>query len=422
MDARPIPSGVRVEGRVRVPPSKSVTQRLFNLALLARRPVTIERALDAEDTRAWLRAFRSLGWAVDRNKDVVRLEPGSAPESARIDCGDGGTMLRFLLAALATQSGEWILDGSARLRERPVGPLVDSLRRLGGHLVYLGEEGRAPVRVRGGRLRPGEVTLDAGLSSQYLSALMMACARADGEVTIVVTALTSAPYLDLTVDAVERFGGSVSRVADDSWRVSPATLGGGCHRVEGDWSAAAYPAAAAALTGGRVELLEVDPASRQGDRRFLDLLASMGAEIEWGEAGAVVTGRDLRSLDVDMSDMPDQVPTLAALAPFAAGRTRIRGVRHLRLKESDRLAAMSRELRRLGAAAMEMEDGLSLEGVWVDRRPPETPVEVDSHGDHRIAMSLALVGLRRPGVAVERPEVVAKSYPDFWEDLRSLLP
>lgn len=421
MRARAIPAGVSVRGRVRVPPSKSVTQRYFNLALLSQRPATIERALDAEDTRAWLRAFRALGWSVGTADGTVELCPGELPAGAEIHCGEGGTMLRFLVAALATLRGEWILDGSPRLRERPVGPLVDSVRDLGGSVDYLHREGFAPLRIRGDGLTAGRVTLDAGLSSQYLSALLMAGTKASGEVTISTPALVSAPYLDLTVDALARFGGSVTRPDERTWRVRPSALEGGCHRVEGDWSAAAYPAAAAALTGGRVELLDVDPSSRQGDRRFLDLLTRMGAGVERCDGGLAVTGAQLRSLEVNMADLPDQVPTLAALAPFALGTTRIEGVPHLRLKESDRLAAMAGELGRLGAEVEERRDGLIVAGLWAEREPPADRVLVATHGDHRVAMSLALVGLRRPGVVVENPEVVAKSYPSFWEDLGSLL-
>jgi 3-phosphoshikimate 1-carboxyvinyltransferase len=195
-------------------------------------------------------------------------------------------------------------------------------------------------------------------------------------------------------------------------------------RVEGDWSAACYPAAAAALTGGEVRLAGVFPDSRQGDRHFLDLLAAMGAEIEWQGDALAVRGRErgnLQGIDADLSGLPDQVPTLAALGPFARGTTRITNVPHLRIKESDRLGAMASELGRVGATVEEGPDNLTLHGTWHGATPPAGRVVIDSHNDHRIAMSMALVGLRRPGIEIAAPAVVGKSYPEFWADLLSLL-
>jgi 3-phosphoshikimate 1-carboxyvinyltransferase len=268
------------------------------------------------------------------------------------------------------------------------------------------------------------VALDAGVSSQFLSALLMAATVAAGEVEIVVEQLTSHPYVDLTLDLLARFGAEVEATAT-GYRVQPRPLASpGAYRVEGDFSAAAYPAAAAALTGGRVTLTGLPRDSRQGDRGFLDLLAAMGARVDWrpqDDAVEVAGSGRLDAVDRDLSAMPDQVPTLAALAPFARGTTVIRGVPHLRIKESDRLAAMASELGRLGATVEERPDGLVIRGVWADADPPTSAVTVDSHDDHRIAMSLALTALRRPGVSIADPEVVAKSYPGFWNDLRSLL-
>ena len=184
--------------------------------------------------------------------------------------------------------------------------------------------------------------------------------------------------------------------------------------MEADFSAAAYPAAAAVLTGGEVELWPLGATSKQGDRRFMELLERMGARIDWTADGLRVTAGPLCAIDADLSASPDQVPTLAALAPFARGTTRITNVPHLRIKESDRLSAMASELERCGAAVEELPDGLVIPGVWAEQPPPATPVEVATWGDHRIAMSMALVGLRRPGVRIADPGVVAKSYPDFW--------
>jgi 3-phosphoshikimate 1-carboxyvinyltransferase len=277
------------------------------------------------------------------------------------------------------------------------------------------------LRVHGGTLAGGRVRLDAGESSQYLSALLLAGQRAGGPIEIEVARLTSAPYVELTIDAIADFGGVVEQTEPGLWIARPSELRGGTIEIEPDLSAAAYPAAAAALTGGDVLLEGVSLASRQGDRRLLELLATMGARVEQEPAGVRVRGERLMGLDDDLSDIPDQVPTLAALAPFACGTTRIRNVAHLRLKESDRLAAMASELRRAGAEVEELADGLVVPGVWAEREPPSSPVEIDPHGDHRIAMAMALVGLRRPNLALRDPRVVAKSWPGFWAAMTSLL-
>jgi len=426
-----VPAGRRAEGRLAPPPSKSLTHRALNLALLARGELVVERPLEAEDTHLFRAALEQLGWRCEPEAPVWRLVPGPRPSGAEIHCGNAGTMLRFLVATLAATPGTWRLDGVPRLRERPVGPLAAALAELDAEIEWLGAPGHPPLTLHGRRLAGGRVRLDAGESSQYLSALLMAATAAAGPVEIEVPRLTSAPYVDLTLDLLARFDGRAERTAD-GFRVDPCPLASpGRLRIEGDLSAACYPAAAAALTGGTVVLAGVDPASRQGDRAFLDLLAEMGAEVTWrGSGGAPGAGEvevrgaaPLRALDADLSSLPDQVPTLAALAPFARGTTRIRNVAHLRIKESDRLAAMARELGRLGVPVEERPDGLVVPGVWADGPPPEppSPIRVDPHGDHRIAMSLAVTGLRRPGTLIAHPEVVAKSYPGFWRDLAGLL-
>jgi 3-phosphoshikimate 1-carboxyvinyltransferase len=428
-----VPAGLRAAGRLAPPSSKSLTHRAFDLALLAGAPLRVERPLDAEDTRLFRAALGVLGFTVTEEQGgagalaAVVLEPGPRPEAAELFCGNAGTLYRFLVAALAALPGRWRLDGVGRLRERPVGPLVDALRPLGAEIESDGADGYAPMTIHGRRLAGGRTTLDAGASSQYLSAILMAALVAADDVEVTVGALTSAPYVDLTLDMVERFGGRVE--ADGGvYRVQPGLVAPGRLRIEADLSAACYPAAAAALTGGRVVLAGVAAGSRQGDRRFFELLAEMGAEVEWrtGDEGEEVEVRGtgvLRALDADLSALPDQVPTLAALAPFARGTTRIRNVPHLRIKESDRLAAMAHELGRIGAPVEELEDGLVIPGIWADDRPtaPAAPFRIDPHGDHRIAMSLAVAGLARPGVAVAHPGVVGKSYPRFWTDLASLL-
>ncbi|MCG8459177.1 MAG: 3-phosphoshikimate 1-carboxyvinyltransferase [Holophagales bacterium] len=443
-----IPAGRVARGEVHVPGSKSITQRYFCLALLHRRALEVVRPLVSEDTLHFLGALEAAGSRVERGADRVGIGAGSLEAAegegyTSIDCGAGGTMFRFLTAALAAVPGRWRLDGIPRLRERPVGPLLSALRRLGARVECPDEDGFAPLHIEGGSLEGGNTVLDAGASSQFLSALLLAGTAARRGVSVELEALTSEPYVNLTVDAIHDVGGAVERTETggrDCFRVKPLPSAGWPRqvRVEGDYSSAAYPAAAAALTRGEVFLPGLRADSRQGDRAFLDLLATMGAELEWqdtggsGNGGQSNTGPGLRvrgrgpllAVAADLSAIPDQVPTLAALAPFAEGTTRIENVPHLRIKESDRLAAMASELRKAGAEVEELEDGLIIPGVWAEgsgKTPPDSEADIATWGDHRIAMAMSLVALRRPGLRIHQPEVVAKSYPDYWRDLESLL-
>ncbi len=246
--------------------------------------------------------------------------------------------------------------------------------------------------------------------------------RASTPVEIVVDAPSSSPYLELTLAAMARFGVPAARLRDGAFRIDPAAPQPPADlAVEPDYSAAAYPAAAALLTSGRVRLRGLVADSFQGDRRFLDVLAQVGADLDWQGDELEVSGRPGRGGVFDLGDMPDQVPTLAAVAPFLQGETRIVNVPHLRIKESDRLAAIAMELARVGAEVEELDDGLIVQGSWHETDPPVAEVRCESYDDHRIAMAMALVGLRRPGVSIADPQVVAKSYPHFWKDLDTLL-
>jgi 3-phosphoshikimate 1-carboxyvinyltransferase len=432
-----LPSG-RISGEVRPPGSKSGTNRAINLAILRARGagvvsegiqssepsgsgVTLRGALLSEDTELFLEVARGFGLHVEVEGTTVRLGAGRATTTGRFACGNGGTMTRFLVATASVIPGEWLIDGTPRLRERTVAPLVDALRGLGAQIDCLEREGFVPLRVRGG-LESGRgelaVALDAGVSSQFLSALLMAGQVAPSPWRIDLRALTSAPYVDLTLEALAAFGGSCRPTAT-GYAVEPSRLAAGEIAVEIDYSAACYAAAGAALTGGPVSLLGARERSQQGDRRFLDLLAEAGAEVSFGRGGepaARVSGLASRGLVVDAGDIPDQVPTLAVLGPFLAGGLTVHNAAHLRIKESDRLAAMVEMLTRAGAVAHETADGLRVEGCWASQAPPDREVAIDPKGDHRIAMSAAVLALRRPGLRLEDPGAVVKSYPDFWRD------
>ena len=430
-DPYPVRRAAGVSGVVEPPGSKSISHRALNLALIGRRPATIENLLDADDIAAFRAALVAMGWRVRSVAGSgLRVEPGQedgAEDAVRLDCRSAGTLLRLLVASCAVTPGEWILDGSPRLRERPIGPLVAALRQLGAGIEELGRPGCAPVRIRGGRLTGGRVEIDAGESSQYVSALLMAALNAEGPIELLAPVLVSSPYVDTTLEVMADFGAPVGVRRDGEareFRVEPRKpeLVDGRYRVAGDDSAAAYPAAAAAICGGSVRLRGLAPASTQGDRAFLGLLERMGATVQaTGQEIQVEGGGALTAVDCDLSAMPDQVPTLAAVAAFANGTTWIRNVAHLRIKESDRLAAVATELRRAGATVDELEDGLRIEGNPGLAAAPGSPrVPIDTYDDHRIAMSMALVGMRRGGLSIRRPEVVGKSYPGFWADLEEI--
>ena len=423
---RPVPAGRIARGAVVVPPSKSVSHRYLNLALLARQPISIERLLDADDIRHFRGALDALGFGLRASGDAARHRAAGGEPRRRRD------PVRQRRHALPVPHRD--VDGGARTlgaRRQPAPartahpsrwstPCARSARAS----ATAAADGQAPLEIEGGSLRGGETSLDAAESSQYASALMMAGTCAPAPVRVRLEALSSSPYLELTVEALRDFGVEVGRDASRThYQVEPGRLRAPRRLViEGDYSAATYPAVAALVTGGRVRLEGLRAESAQGDRAFFDLLVAAGARVEAKDDGVEVErAGKLRAIRADLRDMPDQVPTLAALAPFLEGTTEISGVRHLRVKESDRLAAMASELGRAGVPVRELDDGLIVEGCWFDREPPVDPVVIDPHDDHRIAMALALVGLRRPGLAIADPEVVGKSYPNFWRDLSTLL-
>lgn len=423
LDSRllPIPAGGRVRGSLRVPGSKSLTNRYLVLALLADAPTEIERPLVAEDTERLLAALAALGCGVEARADRVRVVPRErAVARASLDCGASGTMARFLTAALTVLPGEWRLDGVERLRQRPLAPLLAALESLGARIDATA--GCLPLTVHGAGLAAGRARVAAGESSQYVSGLLLAATRALGEVVVEVDGLRSAPYVELTIAAMAEFGCPVERRGASVFAVRPRPPHSARVVVPGDDSAACYPAAAALVTGGAIELEGLARDSEQADRGFFEWLRRMGGGVEWrGDRLTVRSTGALTAVDADLSSMPDQVPTLAALAPFARGTTRISNVPHLRHKESDRLAAVAGGLRRLGVEVVEHADGLEIPGCWSRGAPPEDSVEIDTCGDHRIAMSFAVLGLRRPGVVLREPGVVAKSYPGFWRDLWEVL-
>lgn len=412
----------RVSGSIRIPGSKSITHRALILAALAETESEILNALSAEDTLITAEALRRLGADVAWEEERVRVTPPArrwvSPGGA-IPLSNSGTSARLLLAVAAAGEGRFAFDGSPRLRERPMDPVIQAITSLGPRLTPLARPGYLPVEILSNGIRGGDVTVDARESSQFLSALLLVAPLASSEMRIGwLEPAASFPYVEITLAMMRAAGLRFTR--EDGPRIivpAPQRLAGMQTTVEGDFSSASYFWAAAAVTGGEIFTGPLFPESPQGDRGLLAVLERMGCRVEWVRDGVRVHGPDrLEAIDVDMNRMPDMVPTLAVVAAFASGTTRIRNVSHLRIKESDRLGVMARELAKFGVPVQETPDGLIIEGGHA--RTPTEPVF--AHDDHRIAMTFAVAGLGVPGVRIEGAEAVVKSYPSFWEHFERL--
>jgi len=417
--------------RLAAPASKSLTQRALVIASLGRGRSHLRRPLLGEDGTLLREALGACGVRIAATAGGADLEVdgGEATRGAGVALmlGNAGTAMRFLAARLAVEPDPRLLDGGPRMRQRPIEDLLESLRALGMEAEAVRGNGCPPIRVGGGRPRGGAVSLSGARSSQFLSALLMAAPRFERGVDVAIQGpLVSRPYVDLTIAMMRRFGVEV-RTAPAVDPGGAGTTGrftvapGGTYRaadvtIEGDWSSASYLFAAAAIVPGRVEVEGLDPASRQGDAGILAILRQMGCRVDGGAGGVVaVEGPEgLRAVDADLRDMPDLAPTVAILALFADGPSRIHGVPHLRLKESDRIEALAAGIAALGGEADAGPDGLTI------RPRPLQGGTIDPRGDHRMAMAFAVAGLRVPGVVILDPHCVAKSYPGFWDDFDRL--
>lgn len=403
-----------MEATLTLPGSKSYTHRALIAAALAAGESVVTNALKAEDTELTARALTMLGADLDWQGSTLRVKGTGgllAPLSESIYLGNSGTSMRFLTAVAALGQGTYRLTGTPRLCERPMGELLEAMSRLGGRATSEKGDNCPPIIVQGGSLTGGKTSLSGQVSSQYLSALLLVGSLSSQGVEIEITGeLVSRPYVDITLDVLTDFGISHYREAYRRFFLP----GGQRYRsrhydVEADASSASYFWAAAALTGGRLTVTNLDLESCQGDIDFLAVLARLGCHLTSSPEGLTVEGGPLKGIHMDMSAMPDLVPTLAVLAAYAEGETLVSGVAHLRHKESNRLAAVATELRKMGVAAEETPDGLHILGG--------TPrgALIETYHDHRLAMSFAVAGLKTPGVTIQDPDCVAKSFPDFWE-------
>lgn len=431
---RCIPASCPLNAEVVIPGSKSLTNRALITAALADGTSVLSNVLFAEDTHLMMEALRTLGIAVTADERGCAVEVtgcnGHIPESgADLFCGNSGTTIRFLSAMVALGNGRFQLDGVARMRKRPIGALGEALQALGAGIEYPGEEGFPPIVVHASGLRGGYVAFNSPQSSQLVSALLLAAPYAARDVFIEVAGdVPSLPYLKMTTAVMDRFGVGVLEDfarpgADRSMRFiveAPQRYQATALSIEPDATNASYFLAAAAIAGGRVTVRGLGLGSVQGDIGFVDVLERMGCRVERETMRLTVTGpldgARLRGIEIDLNDMPDTVLTLAVLGLFADSPTAIRNVANLRLKETDRLAALRRELTKLGAVVEELPDGLII-------HPPHrlTPTAIDTYDDHRMAMSFALAGLKCPGMVINGPQCCAKTFPDFFERFERMI-
>lgn len=416
-DRRPIEPGRVVRGRIRPPGSKSQANRLLVLAASAGGRSVVAGLSDGDDVRRMIEGLRALGVGIERRDDVAEVEGlGRGPDrDVTIDAGASGTTMRFLTGFAAAGTGRVVLDGTARMRERPLGPLLDACEALGAEVEPLGEPGHPPVAVRG-PLRGGDVAIDATTSSQFLSALLLAAPLARSTVTVHASGpVASGTYVEATLEALDWFGVTVGEV-DGGWRVPAEPPSGRPVTIEPDASSAVYPWVGAAITGGDVLVEGLDRAtSTQGDIGVLDVLEAMGAVVTQESDGIRLRGpAALRAVEADLSGCPDGSLALAVAAAFADGPSRLDGLGTLRVKETDRLAAIEAELRRLGVDAV--VDGDSL----VVTPAPMHGAVVRTYDDHRMAMAFALAGLVVPGIVIDDPRCVAKTWPGFFEALDAI--
>lgn len=408
-----------VSGEVTLPGSKSLSNRILLLAALAEGETKITNLLDSDDIRHMLNAFTSIGvdysLSDDKTECVVQGKGGplNIDGSSELFLGNAGTAMRPLCAALCLGQGEFTLTGEARMFERPIGDLVDCLRSAGANIDYLGDTDYPPLKITGTGLKGGSVSIKGNISSQFLTAMLMAAPLCESDLEIVIDGeLVSKPYILITLDVMKKFGVEVENhdyqrfvIKAGQKYVSPKEI-----MVEGDASSASYFLAAAAIAGGTVRVHGTGTASVQGDAKFADVLEQMGAKVVWGDTWIEVTKGELNAVDVDLNHIPDAAMTIATAALFAKGTTAIRNIYNWRVKETDRLAAMSTELRKVGATVEEGEDYI------VVTPPAEVQLAaIDTYDDHRMAMCFSLAAFGNSAITINDPKCTSKTFPNYFE-------
>lgn len=414
----------KIDGEVNLPGSKSFSNRALLLAALSEGTTRITNLLESDDTRHMLNALKKLGIHYTLSKDktecivVGNAGPLEIDSFKELFLGNAGTAMRPLCAALCLGKGSFFLTGEPRMKERPIGHLVDALRQAGATINYTEAEGFPPLQIEANGLLGGKVEIEGSISSQFLTALLFAAPMVKEDMTIsILGELVSKPYIDITLHIMKTFGVDVQNDNYETFTIK----GGQTYKavehymVEGDASSASYFLAAAAIKGGTVKVTGIGKKSIQGDVAFVDVLEKMGAKVEWGDDFVSVTKAELHAIDMDFNHIPDAAMTIATTALFVEGTTVLRNIYNWRVKETDRLFAMATELRKVGAEVEEGEDYLKITAPKQLKH-----AAVDTYDDHRMAMCFSLLALDPVSVTINEPECTAKTFPTYFEVLDSI--
>jgi len=414
----------KINGEIFLPGSKSLSNRALLIAALAKGTTKITNLLVSEDIEHMLNALATLGVEYTLSECgtecTVVGNNGFFDVKAPVELylGNAGTAMRPLCAALAASTGEFVLTGEPRMKERPIGHLVNALTQLNADTTYLENKDYPPLKIKGKALTGSTVNIDGSISSQFLTSILMVAPLLTTDSNIVIEGeLVSKPYIDITLNIMSRFGVEVQNNGYQSFNVkgNQSYQSLSKYMVEGDASSASYFLAAGAIKGGEVTVHGVGKLSVQGDKHFADVLEKMGAVVTWGDESITVTGNALTAVDMDMNHIPDAAMTIATTALFAKGTTTIRNIYNWRVKETDRLTAMATELRKVGAEVVEGEDYISI-------TPPSSlkHAEIDTYNDHRVAMCFSLVALSDTPVTINDPKCTAKTFPDYFDKLEQV--
>ena len=407
-----------LDSEITVPGSKYIANRVLIIAALANGNSIIKNVPDNEDINATIEALKKLGIKINKkNSDLEIIGNGGKINSpnGEINVKESGTLLRFITGLAALAEGKTVITGSNRIKERPISDLLNSLKDLGIECKSLNDE-NPPVEVIGGTLNGGTTKIKGNVSSQYISSLLLISPYAKNDVKIIIELdLVSKSYVDMTISLMEEFG---IKVENDNYKALKVKSGQKYnamdYEIPGDWSSANYFLAAAAIVPGKVKINGIDN-SAEGEAKFADALGKMGCKVNRKDDSIEITGKEnICGIDIDMSQMPDAVQTLAAVAVFANGTTRIKNIRNLKYKESNRINDTVNELKKLGINAAAKDDEIAIKDGKVN------PAIIDSHNDHRMVMSFAFIGLKILGIKIENPECVNKSFPGFWDKLKEI--
>ena len=407
-----------INARVVIPGSKSYTNRALFLASLVRGKVTIKNPLLSEDTKVMMQCLQNLGAKAEMRKNNLVMTNGIKVlpnKTYKLNCGLSGITMRFFTALATILPGTQIITGEKRLRERPIKDLVDSLKNMGASIEYFKKPGFLPIKISSQELKTGIIKINGGTSSQHISALLI-IAPLIGEMNIKITgSLISRPYIDMTVNIMRNFGVNIIKKNNREYYIlAKQNYTVRSYQVEGDYSSACYFFAIAALTCSTITVGNLKASSIQADRKFLDILEQMGSKVIYSKNQVMVKGRGVCPIKVNMLDCPDQIQTLAVMAAFALGRTEIKGIKSLRVKETDRVKALLRELSKMGIKTKVNKNSMIIFGGH------PRPGVINTYNDHRMAMSFAVAGAKLQSMEIMNPDVVGKTYPQFWRDLRSI--